>query len=167
MNQSDGKGEILGYKNFLAMWPTVVLDNHGFGLMTDHALAGHKQLSWTVLPACPLIIPAGVESDSHGDMPQVISVWYSALWYCPLHNVSIKPAVGLCWSTLWCLCSDGPLACVQTHQYSSSVVPLKTLRPHTQWPLHCNNLSYKQRWLFSTVLATYEQWAWRISINGY
>lgn len=53
------------------------------------------------------------------------------------------------WSMLWCLCSDGPLACVQIHQYSSSVVPPKTLRPHTQWPLHYNNLSSKQRWLFS------------------
>lgn len=85
------------------------------------------------ITSMPLIIPAAEESDSHCGMLQMISVWYTALSYCPLHNVSIKPAL---WSAP---CSDDQLACVQSCWYSSvSLETSYTVAPVFLIPYHPN-----------------------------
>ena len=146
------------------MWPTVVQITEPNRWTDDWPSRSGAETapSWTILPVCPslsqlewslIATAACLKWLVYGTVlcDIVLYIMFQSNW--PWGSVASN------WPMQWCLCSDGRLALIQIYQYSSSVVPPKTLRPPTQWPLSYNTLSSKQRWLLSTVLATLGQWA--------
>lgn len=134
------------------MWPTVVQITESNCLTDDWSSGSGAETapSWTILPVCPSLSQLEwslIATAAYLKWLVYGTVLCDIVLYIMFQSNRPWGSVAGNWPMLWCLCSDGPLACIQTYQYSSSVVPLKTLRPPTQWPLSYNTLSSKQRWL--------------------
>lgn len=125
----------------MAIWPTFTQINGRKCWTNDwpSVISAETAPSWTMLPACPSLSQLELSLIAtavclkwleHGTVPCDIVLYIMFQWNRPWRSVAGN------WSMHWCLCSDGPLACIQICQYSSSVVPLETLGPPTQWPLY-------------------------------
>ncbi len=152
------------------MWPTVAQISGPKCWTDDWPSVSRAETapSWTILPACPSLSQLEWSLIATAACLRWLvygTVLCDIVLYIMFQSNRPWCSVAGNWSMLWCLCPDGPLACVQIYQYSSSVVPLKTPGPPTQWPLYYSTLSSKQWWLLSTVLAILEQWAASQGLN--
>lgn len=144
----------------MAMWPIVAQISGPKCWMDDWPSVSRAEAapSWTILPACPslsqlewslIATAACLRWLVYGTVLCDIVFYIMFQWNRPWGSVAGN------WSMLWCLCPDGPLACIQICQYSSSVSLWRHLDlPHSDpciiVPYHPNSddcfLLYWQYW---------------------